>query len=217
MDAQPHVSCGYNYSTNTTPVSKHATSLHYTARLTGQSECVLSGAVHWEESVRSMCHFFTSGRHQDPYIYIYAFIWHFYPKWLTVHSGCTFLSVCVPWELNPQPLTQCSTTEPQEHYNRTTTTSSPGMHTEDNLVFSLIFIKCTIILAHSKINIPSKDAWLLLHTNGILKNDRCHDLIALGKIWHGDCLLINQLMHIRNGSTLCNLTGTHSENLSETF
>ncbi len=29
-----------------------------------------------------------------------------------------FFSVCVPWELNPQPfalLTQCSTTEPQEH------------------------------------------------------------------------------------------------------
>ncbi len=28
------------------------------------------------------------------------------------------LSVCVPWELNPQPFalqTQCSTTEPQEH------------------------------------------------------------------------------------------------------
>ncbi len=29
-----------------------------------------------------------------------------------------FISTCVPWELNPQPfalLTQCSTTEPQEH------------------------------------------------------------------------------------------------------
>ncbi len=29
-----------------------------------------------------------------------------------------FISMCVPWELNPQPfalLTQCSTTEPQEH------------------------------------------------------------------------------------------------------
>ncbi len=29
-----------------------------------------------------------------------------------------FVSLCVPWELNPQPfalLTQCSTTEPQEH------------------------------------------------------------------------------------------------------
>ncbi len=42
------------------------------------------------------------------------------PKWLTVHSGYKcFGSMCVPWELNPQTfalLTQCSTTEPQEHY-----------------------------------------------------------------------------------------------------
>ncbi len=51
--------------------------------------------------------------------YIYAFSRHFYPKRLTVHSGYTcFISMCVPWELNPQPfalLTQCSTIEPQEH------------------------------------------------------------------------------------------------------
>ncbi len=38
-----------------------------------------------------------------------------------LHSGYTFffISMCVPWELNPQPFalrTQCSTTEPQEHY-----------------------------------------------------------------------------------------------------
>ncbi len=53
------------------------------------------------------------------YIYIYAFSRRFYPKRLTVHSGYTcFISMCVPWKLNPQPfalLTQCSTTEPQEH------------------------------------------------------------------------------------------------------
>ncbi len=54
------------------------------------------------------------------YIYIYAFSRRFYPNWLTVYSGYFFfISMCVPWELNPQPfalLTQCSTTEPQEHY-----------------------------------------------------------------------------------------------------
>ncbi len=54
-----------------------------------------------------------------PVFYIYAFIRRFYPKRLTVHSSYTFLiSICVPWESNPQPfalLTQCSTTEPQEH------------------------------------------------------------------------------------------------------
>ncbi len=53
------------------------------------------------------------------YIYIYAFSRRFYPKRLTVHSGYTcFICMCVPWESNPQPfalLTQCSTTEPQEH------------------------------------------------------------------------------------------------------
>ncbi len=50
----------------------------------------------------------------------FAFSRLFYPKRLTVHSGYTFffISICVPRELNPQPcalLTQCSTTEPQEH------------------------------------------------------------------------------------------------------
>ncbi len=37
---------------------------------------------------------------------------------LQLHSGYTFLITCVHWESNPQPfalLTQCSTTEPQEH------------------------------------------------------------------------------------------------------
>ncbi len=57
--------------------------------------------------------------HVTNYIYIYAFSRRFYPKRLTVHSGYTcFISMCVPWESNPQPfalLTQCSTTEPQEH------------------------------------------------------------------------------------------------------
>ncbi len=38
---------------------------------------------------------------------------------LQLHSGYTFLiSICVPWESNPQPfalLTQCSTTEPHRN------------------------------------------------------------------------------------------------------
>ncbi len=35
-----------------------------------------------------------------------------------IHFILFLISMCVPWELNPQPLallTQCSTTEPQEH------------------------------------------------------------------------------------------------------
>ncbi len=49
------------------------------------------------------------------FIWLFTFTRRFYPN-----SGYTFFaSMCVPWELNPQPfalLTQCSTTEPQEHY-----------------------------------------------------------------------------------------------------
>ncbi len=44
------------------------------------------------------------------YIYIFFFFFFFF----------FFLSMCVPWELNPRPLallTQCSTTEPQEHFS----------------------------------------------------------------------------------------------------
>ncbi len=36
--------------------------------------------------------------------FTFTFTRRFYPKRLTVHSGYTFLSVCVPWESNPQPL-----------------------------------------------------------------------------------------------------------------
>ncbi len=58
------------------------------------------------------------------FFYIYAFSRRFYPKRLTVHSGYTcFVSMCVPWESNPQPL-RCKrnalTTEPQEHFHRNT-------------------------------------------------------------------------------------------------
>ncbi len=51
------------------------------------------------------------------YTYIYAFSRCFHPEQLTVHLGYTFF-VSIIWQLNPQTsalLTQCSTTEPQEH------------------------------------------------------------------------------------------------------
>ncbi len=44
---------------------------------------------------------------------------HLADAFIQSESGYTFfISMCVTWELNPQPfalLTQCSTTEPQEH------------------------------------------------------------------------------------------------------
>ncbi len=52
-------------------------------------------------------------------IYIYAFSRRFYPKRLTIAFRLyIFISMCVPWESNPQPfalLTQCSTTEPHRN------------------------------------------------------------------------------------------------------
>ncbi len=75
----------------------------------------------FDVSVRCLTHVL-KGSSDAKLIYIYAFSRHFYPKRVTVHSGYNyifFLSMCVPWELNPQPfalLTQCSTTEPQEHF-----------------------------------------------------------------------------------------------------
>ncbi len=51
------------------------------------------------------------------FIYIYQTI--FIQSYLQCIQDIILISMCVPWELNPQPfvlLTQCSTTEPQEHY-----------------------------------------------------------------------------------------------------
>ncbi len=50
------------------------------------------------------------------YIYIYQTL---LSKATYITGYKFFVSMCVPWESNPQPfalLTQCFTTEPQEHY-----------------------------------------------------------------------------------------------------
>ncbi len=58
-----------------------------------------------------------SGTHRH-YI-TFTFSRRFYPKRLTIAFRLyIFISTCVPWESNPQPLallTQCSTTEPQRN------------------------------------------------------------------------------------------------------
>ncbi len=55
----------------------------------------------------------------NSYIYAFTFIRRFYPKRLTVAFRLYILiSMCVPWESNPQPfalLMQCSTTEPHRN------------------------------------------------------------------------------------------------------
>ncbi len=57
---------------------------------------------------------------------------------LQLHSGYAFfVSICVPWESNPQPfalLTQCSTTEPHRNTGNTN---------NNNNIFSVIWLRTT--------------------------------------------------------------------------
>ncbi len=60
----------------------------------------------------------------------------------------------VPWELNPQPfalLTQCSTTEPQEH---------PGNHREPQGIYSIILANHVHIVLICLLNLSNSG-----HTN----------------------------------------------------
>ncbi len=62
----------------------------------------------------------THTRHEFIFMHLCIFSRRVYPKRLTIAFGLyiCFFSTCVSWESNPQPfalLTQCSTTEPQEH------------------------------------------------------------------------------------------------------
>ncbi len=84
-----------------------------------------SGVCSWTPALQDTLHIWTHRHnnaarqifHSIVYIYIYAYA--FIQSDLKLHSGYTFfVSMCVPWESNPQPfalLMQCSTTEPQEH------------------------------------------------------------------------------------------------------
>ncbi len=60
-----------------------------------------------------------NNRHLHLHLHFYAFSRRFYPKRLTIAFRLyIFISICVPWESNPQPfalLTQCSTTEPHRN------------------------------------------------------------------------------------------------------
>ncbi len=68
---------------------------------------------------RSVCLSVCLSLYLHIHIYIYAFSRRFYPKRLTIAVRLyIFVSMCVPWESNPQSfalLTQCSTTEPHRN------------------------------------------------------------------------------------------------------
>ncbi len=97
------------------------------------------------------------------YIYIYAFSRCFYPKRLTIAFRLyIFVSMCVPWESNPQPfalLTQCSTTEP--HRNTYTYIYSVG-----ESYFYIYFYICThtYIYTHTHIFIYTH-TYIYIHTH----------------------------------------------------
>ncbi len=86
---------------------------------------------------------------------------------LQLHSGYTFfISMCVPWELNPQHfalLMQCSTTEPQEH--RGITVPSQKRH---KITFTDFFIYCSHLVERPAQLNPS--SWILPHLQETAKN-----------------------------------------------
>ncbi len=66
---------------------------------------------HTTVTIHDLCVFFKSSPGNKKASYIYQ-------KILSKATYIFLIILCVPWELNPQPfmlLTQCSTTEPQEH------------------------------------------------------------------------------------------------------
>ncbi len=85
-------------------------------RLKAQPPCTKARKeVCWRECPRGRL---TSLSAPSPSIFFQIYIYAFSMYVSRLYSF--FISMCVPWESNPQPfalLTKCSTTEPQEHYS----------------------------------------------------------------------------------------------------
>ncbi len=85
---------------------------------------------------------------------------HLADAFIESNSGYTiFISICVPWELNPQPfvlLTQCSTTEPQEHMYYTLLCLYSIMHIEGEVtsalssLYEMNVLSLELMLLHSE-------------------------------------------------------------------
>ncbi len=66
--------------------------------------------------IKQLWHFFVLPLYKS--LSSFTFMRRFYPKRLTVHSGYTcFVSTCVPWESNPQPLHCWRNALPLNHRN----------------------------------------------------------------------------------------------------
>ncbi len=107
-------------------------------------------------------------------IYMYAFSRRFYPKRLTIAFRLyIFFSMCVPWELNPQPfaqLTQCSTTEPHRNTGALNLFNTQVSQFELNYLNQLTFprhsnlLRCTCTwLQNTWYKHTNKNRTVLLH------------------------------------------------------
>ncbi len=101
---------------------------------------------------------------------------------LQLHSGYTFLiSMCVPWELNPQPfalLTQCSTNEPhrntQEYIYIYTCPCSGTVHLIGILNYSLLSYISESKLNIQTVSIPIRSSWDIPTHSCYKKIDHIH-------------------------------------------
>ncbi len=112
-------------------------------------------------------------------IYIYAFSRRFYPKRLTVQciQAIHFVSMCVPWELNPQPfvlLTQCSTAEAQEQHTELVFQGSKqiGIYMKRNVTHVIIFTRIVSLFSR-EVCVIQERAWVKILQNN-LSPDRVH-------------------------------------------
>ncbi len=112
------------YKQNPGPLEKHASAYLPTHIMITEADYQLIKIIVW---FLALNYFITSKNFYYSalsvnYIYIYAFSRRFYPKRLTVHSGYTlFCQYACSLGIEPTTfalLTQCSTTEPQEHVEK---------------------------------------------------------------------------------------------------
>ncbi len=88
-----------------------------------------------------------------------------------------FVSMCVPWELNPQPfvlLTQCSTAEPQEQRTELVFQRSKqiGIYMKRNVTHVIIFTRIASLFSR-EVCVIQERAWVKILQNN-LSPDRVH-------------------------------------------
>ncbi len=125
--------CESHFKHKRTAVTEHKTMRFCTKHLERQPHAAFHStatAVNWTHRAWWKCFLFRHGAtggsmaHGKKKPMMFTFIRRFYPKQLTIvllamyYSGCTFfISMCVPWELNPQPSRCYHNALPLSHRN----------------------------------------------------------------------------------------------------